>query len=58
MGLFIKSFVYILANKEYAIATDSVAMSTTAALILLADFPHVIAAGHAEDFEIYVLEWP
>ena len=32
-----------------------VAMSTSAP-ILLADFPHTMAAGHAEDFQIYVLE--
>ena len=24
----------------------------------LADFPHAIRAGHGEDFQIYVLEWP
>ena len=32
-----------------------VAMSTPT-LILLADFPHVMVAGPAEDFQIYVLE--
>ena len=33
------------------------AMSTSAP-ILSAGFPHVIAAGHVEVFQIYVLEWP
>ena len=31
------------------------AMSTSA-LILTADFPYDMVAGHAEDFQIYVLE--
>ena len=30
----------------------------TSAPNLLADFPHVMAAGHAEDFQIYNLEQP
>ena len=30
----------------------------TSALILSADFQHAMAAGHAEDFQIYVLEQP
>ena len=33
------------------------AMSTSLP-ILSADFPHVIAAGHVEDFQIYIFEWP
>ena len=32
-----------------------IAMSTSAP-ILSANFPHAMAAGHVEDFQIYVLE--
>ena len=31
---------------------------STSAPILLADFPHAIAADHPEDVQIYVLERP
>ena len=31
---------------------------STFAPISSSDFLHVIAAGHAEDFQIYILEWP
>ena len=37
--------------------TMLIAMSTSAP-ILLADFPHAIAADHPEDVQIYVLERP
>ena len=30
------------------------AAMSTSVLILSADFPHAMAAGHAEDFQIYV----
>ena len=35
----------------------SIAMSTSVP-ILAANFPHAMAAGQAEDFQIYVLEQP
>ena len=31
---------------------------STSAPILSADFPYAMVADHAEDFQIYVLEWP
>ena len=32
-------------------------LMSTSMSILLADFPHVIVAGHTEDCQIYVFEW-
>ena len=44
-------------NKDKKSSLLIVAMSASAQ-ILSADFPHVMAAGHTEDFQIYVLERP
>ena len=51
-----QSELYILRKNYPHSKTSLWIVMSTSAPILSADFPHVIAAGHAEDFQIYVFE--
>ena len=42
--------------KHFSVNAENFLAMSTSTLSLSADFPHVIAAGHAEDFQIYVFE--